>query len=107
MAKQESTSLVGLKRWFAEHSKPKETVACDTEPIFDSEGELVGVNIEPVDGVGRLVFYPAAKQVTKRDRPNETSYSREELDRLVEQIAEYLQTEATASDVLRVYKACT
>jgi hypothetical protein len=37
----------------------------------------------------------------------EVPLTKAELDRMVEEIAEYLQTEATAEDVMRVYNACT
>lgn len=36
---------------------PAESMACEVEPIVEN-GQIVGVNIEPVDGVGKLELRP-------------------------------------------------
>ena len=53
---QKSTSLMGIKRFFAEQERADKSVTCNVKPIFE-HGELTGVNIESVDGRGQMTFY--------------------------------------------------
>lgn len=53
-----STSLHELRLWFTGAKREEgESVACDAEEII-IDGKVVGISIEPVDGLGCIGFFP-------------------------------------------------
>ena len=70
-------------------------------PLDELNEERKECDLPPYDESPVKQLPPVDKDYGKGDK-----YNTKELDRMVEEIAEYLQTEANADDVVRVYRMC-